>query len=120
MRFHLAGRTMTPGFVRLFLCGAMAAVVLAASCHETRGIGENRSSQPMKQREIASVLKDHAARLMTIPGVVGVYQGETDDGRPCIKVMAATRTPEIEKRVPAEIEGYPVLVEVTGVIRPMR
>jgi len=57
---------------------------------------------------------------MAIPGVVGVYIGLMPDGKTtCLKVMVARKTPELERKVPKDLEGYPVIVEETGVIRPM-
>lgn len=57
---------------------------------------------------------------MSTPGVVGVYEGVLDDGKtPCIKVMIAKKTPELERKIPKAIEGYAVVLDETGVIRPM-
>ncbi len=56
---------------------------------------------------------------MAIPGVVGVYVGLLPDGKTvCLKVMAAANTAQIQGAVPKMLEGYPVLIEETGVIRP--
>jgi hypothetical protein len=54
---------------------------------------------------------------MAMPGVVGVAEGLCD-GRPCIKVFVARKTPDVLKRIPASVEGYPVAVEETGELRP--
>ena len=70
-------------------------------------------------RPIEAVLHDHTNALMSVPGVVGVFQGETDEGKPCIGVMVVKRTPEIESKVPDHLEGYPVEIQVTGEIRPL-
>jgi hypothetical protein len=74
----------------------------------------------MNNRDISEVKDDHTKELMSLHGVVGVYVGAYDDGTKCIGVMVDTLTPEIEKRIPKLIEGYPVRVEETGVIRPMK
>jgi len=53
--------------------------------------------------------------------VVGVYVGLAGDGKTeCLKVMAARKTSQLESQVPPSLEGYQVLVEETGVIRPLR
>ena len=65
------------------------------------------------------MLADHTPELMAIPGVVGTYQGTLDDGTPCIKVMVVKRTRELERRIPDRLEGHPVRIDVTGVIRPL-
>ena len=74
----------------------------------------------MPERPIETVLQAHTPELMAVPGVVGVYQGETDAHAPCIRVMVIQKTPEIERRIPKRLEGYRVEIEVTGEIRPMR
>lgn len=71
-----------------------------------------------ESRAIEEVLAEHTPGWMKVPGVVGTGQGLCD-GRPCIVVYASSRTPEIEARIPAEAEGHPVRVEVTGRIEPL-
>jgi hypothetical protein len=57
---------------------------------------------------------------MNIHGVVGVYIGETDDGVAFIGVMVTKKTPEIDRKIPQKLEGYPVHVEETGEIKPLK
>jgi len=72
-------------------------------------------------RDINDVLRAHDQELLAIEGVVGVYVGLLDDGKtPCLKVMVVAKSAEIEKAVPKTIEGFPVIVEVTGEIRPLK
>jgi len=40
--------------------------------------------------------------------------------RPCLKVMLARLTPATERKIPRDIEGYPVVTEISGEIRPLR
>ncbi|GIW73234.1 MAG: hypothetical protein KatS3mg102_2776 [Planctomycetota bacterium] len=68
-------------------------------------------------RPIAQVLAEHTPALMALPGVVGTAQARCD-GRPCIRVMVEELTPELSRLLPAELEGYPVEVRLTGPIRP--
>ena len=57
---------------------------------------------------------------MTLPGVVGVYVGVLDDGKTtCLKVMLSQKSSETERAIPKTLEGYPVVVEVTGEIQPL-
>ena len=75
----------------------------------------------MSRRDINEVLRDHDQALMAIPGVVGVYVGLLNDGKTqCLTVMAARKTRELVRQVPKSLEGYSVVVEETGVIRPLR
>ena len=53
---------------------------------------------------------------MAIPGVVGTAIGQ-DKGKPCILVLTASNTEQIRKKIPATVDGYPVIVQYTGEIR---
>ena len=75
----------------------------------------------MTRKDITTVLKDHDKELLAIPGVVGVYVGLLpDDKTPCLKVMVVRETEDLKKRIPKSIEGYPVLIEESVVIRPLK
>jgi hypothetical protein len=76
------------------------------------------AARPMKS--INEVIKTYSDSLMTIPGVVGLYQGLDDSGRTCLKVMVVEKKPELVQRIPEWIEGYPVVIEETGEIMPMK
>lgn len=94
----------------------LAGVAFTTSCGEH--MAQNNSPSP--KRDINAVLRDHDTELLAIPGVVGVYVALLDDGKtPCLKVMLARKTPETERAIPKTLEGYPVVSEVTGEIRPM-
>jgi len=72
----------------------------------------------MTARPIKEVLKEHTDSLMALPGVVGTAQGLCD-GNPCIMVLVVEKTPELEKKIPERLEGYPVRIEETGEIRAL-
>lgn len=102
-----------PVVMRLFL---MLIAALLIGCD--RNMAQNSSPSP--KRDINAVLAAHDNQLLAIPNVVGVYVGVLDDGKtPCLKVMLARPSPETEKAIPRELEGYPVVTEVTGEIRPL-
>lgn len=69
----------------------------------------------IERGDIVAVKERHEARLMAIPGVVGVGIGQRD-GRVSIIVMVETRTPQIDHRVPDTLESFPVYIEVSGPI----
>ena len=74
---------------------------------------------PTPKRDINAVLADVDDRLLAIPGVVGVYVGLLDDGETvCLKVMVSDR--KAEASIPKSVEGYPVIVEITGELRPLQ
>jgi len=79
-----------------------------------------QTNLPSPKRDINAVLAAHDKELLAIPDVVGVYVGVLEDGRTaCLKVMLARKTPETERKIPNLLEGYPVVVELTGEIRSM-
>jgi hypothetical protein len=65
--------------------------------------------------EITAVLGRHTDDLMALPGVVGVGEALCD-GTPCILVLVVERTPELEERMPRQLEGFLVEIKVTGEI----
>lgn len=71
----------------------------------------------MPTRSIDEVLAAHTDSLMAIPGVVGTAVGLCD-GERCIKVLLADSNPATKRKIPGRLEGYRVVVEVTGTIRP--
>jgi len=72
----------------------------------------------MGNRTIEEVRKAWEKRLMAIPGVMGVALGLTRDGREkCIKVYVNRKASAA--RIPSEIEGYPVEVEIRRTFRAL-
>lgn len=71
----------------------------------------------MTSRSIDEVLAAHTDSLMALPGVVGTAIGLCE-GERCIKVLLSDSNPATRGRIPARLEGYRVLAEVTGTIRP--
>ena len=81
-------------------------------------MAQNAPSTP--HRDINAVLAAHDKELLALPDVVGVYVGTTEDRRmPCLKVMLARTNAESMRKIPAVIEGYPVVTEVTGDVRAL-
>ena len=79
-----------------------------------------QNNSPSPKRDINAVLRDHDRELLAVPGVVGVYVALLDDGKtPCLKIMLARKSSETEHSLPRSIEGYPVITEVTGEIKPL-
>jgi len=72
----------------------------------------------MQHDSVAQVLARHTERLMALPGVIGTAESKCS-GRPCILVLVARRTPELERLIPAELEGIPVEIRETGPIRAL-
>jgi hypothetical protein len=97
------------------LWGFMLLTFLSACAHKALDDGEKN----MPTKTIEEVLKEHTNALMDIEGVAGVGQG-LSDGKDCIKVFVIAKTPELEEKVPDEIEGYLVEMVVSGEITPQQ
>jgi hypothetical protein len=83
-------------------------------CACSEKVNQHRQgAEAMPESSIETVLKKHTDELMAMSGVVGTAQGLCDD-KPCIKVYVVELTPELQKKIPKSLEGYPVDVEVTG------
>jgi hypothetical protein len=95
----------------VLLAGAMA----ACSGSQT-GAGRGREAN-VAARSIDDVLAAHTDSLLALPGVVGTAVALCD-GERCIKVFLADSNPDTKGRIPARLEGYRVVVAVTGPIRP--
>jgi len=103
------GRFASTAFFILVACAL-------AACRPHRLEGK---APPMPDRPIAEVLAAHTPELMALPDVVGTYQGARPDGTPAIVVMLARHDAGTERRIPRVLEGWPVVIEVTGEIRAM-
>jgi hypothetical protein len=98
------------------LTGAVGALLLGG-CQTSMTPEDSRETR----RDINAVLADHDRELLALPGVVGVYVGLLPDQKTeCLKVMLARKDPNLERTIPRRLEGYPVVTEVTGEIRPLR
>lgn len=94
-----------------------SALLLLAAYLSGCGGAEDRSEMP--NQDIKTVMETHVDELMAIEGVTAVAIGELEDGTPCIQVYVVERTEEIVRRIPKTLGGHPVVVEESGVIRPM-
>lgn len=97
--------------------GLLLAFVAAVATAE-QGADGGRDETPMPQRTIEDARKDLTDRLMSIPGVLGTAEGLCE-GKRCIKVFVAKKTPELLRQIPATVEGYPVAVEETEEFRAL-
>ena len=80
-----------------------------------------RESDHVKRptRPISDVLAEQSPRLMALPGVTAVGESALPDGTPCIKVYIRAKDRELERRIPRSIQGYAVVVDVSGEIRAL-
>ena len=73
----------------------------------------------MPEKTIEAVLEDHTPRLMSLPGVVGIGEGECG-GVPCIRGLVIEKTPELVRQIGTTLEGYPVELVATGEIKALK
>lgn len=69
-------------------------------------------------KPIADVLNEHTDSLMALPGVIGTAQGE-QAGKPCVMVLVVELTDDLERQIPDNLGGYPVVVTETGEVRAL-
>lgn len=109
---------------KIGLCSVLTFILFLAVCSGGMRSPVNQQTgqqESMTRKDINAVLKDHDKELLAIPGVVGVYVGLLpDDKTPCLKVMVVKETEEIKRMITKSIEGYPVIIEESGVIRPLK
>ncbi len=95
--------------------GILSAVGIIAGCTRHSAIDLEKPGS-MPDKTIEEVQEEHTGAWMTIPGVVGTAIGECR-GKPCILVLTASDTQQIRRKIPAIVDGYPVVVQYTGEIR---
>ena len=100
-------------FKMFFVSIAAIFIVIGVVSCANKTMEEGQGETTMTAKTIEEVLKEHTDALMAIDGVVGVAQGLCND-EDCIKVYVIEMTPELEKKIPRQLDGYPVETEVTG------
>lgn len=66
---------------------------------------------------IQEVKKQHEARFFNLPNVVSVGIGLDPYGNQAIIVGLDRPNSETEAKIPAKVEGYPVVVQIVGAIK---
>ena len=72
---------------------------------------------PKAPKTIDAVLAEHNDSLLAVPGVVGTAVGRCA-GAPCIRILVTRNSDELRRRIPRELEGFPVQIDVTGPVVP--
>ena len=68
--------------------------------------------------KIEDVIQQQGRRLMAIPGVTGIGQGESG-GRQVIIIMVKELTPELKAKLPKQLDGFAVRVDVIGEVNAL-
>ena len=87
------------------------------NCAGQRAGNHQRVAQ-MPAKTIEEVQEAYTDEWMSNPGVVGTGIGEFK-GKPCIKIFVAKKTEALEKKLPSQVEGFPVIIEETGEFRAL-
>ena len=66
-----------------------------------------------EKKAIEQVQEAYTNQWMEIPGVHGTGIG-LFEGKPCIKIFSSKKAEELRGKIPSDVEGYPVIIEVTG------
>lgn len=80
---------------------------------------QDKNEKTMQKKPVEIIFEEHQDEWLAIPGVQGFYQGEAENGDEIIVIMVDKNTEEIRKALPDSVEGYPVIIEETGVIKPL-
>jgi hypothetical protein len=67
---------------------------------------------------IEQVKERYEAAWLAIEGVEGVGLGREGSGK-VIKVYVSKKTKALQQRIPTQVEGYPVRLEVSGEFRAL-
>ncbi len=102
--------------VLLLLVVAASVAVNGSGCRD--GATDSGQTQRMTGKTIQQVQEEHTAEWMAIPGVVGTAIGQCED-KPCILILTASNTEQVRRKIPATVEGYPVVVQYSGEVRAL-
>lgn len=103
---------------------SLAALILTlwlAACWSGCRNAPEGGSKPlsMPQRSIEQVQAEKSPEWMSWEGVVGTAISQLENGRPCLVVYLAYDDPQLRARFPEAVEGYPVILEVSGEFHAM-
>lgn len=67
-------------------------------------------------KKLESAVQEASEIWMEWDGIIGVAQGETDKGKPCILVLTSTDTSATVQKLPKKFKGFPVKTHSSGPI----
>ncbi len=73
------------------------------------------------EREMSPTIQEvkarHAPRFLALPGVVSVGIGRDADGNEVIVIGLDRARPETQARLPTQLEGYRVRMDIIGTVK---
>ena len=100
----------------LTICGIATVGLVNSCCRENASY--LKKGQRMPARTIEEILQENADVWMAMPGVAGTAIGMVE-GKSCIRIFTTSKPEEVRDKIPAEVEGYPVIIEETGEFRAL-
>ena len=73
----------------------------------------------MNSTRIGTIITRLSEDVMQLDGVEGLYEGESEDGKPRIVIMIAVEDAALRKRLPSHIDDIPIEIEITGKLKPL-
>ncbi len=92
-------------------------VIAACGRANSRNAGAQAVQEADTPKTIEAVLAAHNDSLMAVPGVLATAIGRCK-GAPCIRILVNRVTDDVQRRIPSQIDGFPVQVDVSGPIVP--
>jgi hypothetical protein len=71
------------------------------------------------EEEVRRIKRRHAPQLLSQPGVCGVGVEKDDRGEYVLVIHLDTNDPDARRRLPKQIEGYPVKFVQSGPFRKL-
>jgi hypothetical protein len=68
---------------------------------------------------IIKVQEELSRVVLSLPGVAATAVGRTEAGRDAILVFLAEDVPGTRAKIPVMADGYPVVIKVTGKLKPL-
>jgi len=96
--------------------GGMSVIIIVGILQANEGVMGKQDFG--RKGSIQQVKSDHEMELMNIEGVQGVGIGlDNEKDQEVIKVYVDKKTTAVQEKIPAELEGFPVSIEVSGELR---
>jgi len=95
----------------------LAAIILMTGCGQAKMRDTGGQTVADAPRTIEAVLAAHNDSLMAVSGVLATAIGRCSNA-PCIRILVSRVTDEVQRRVPSQLEGFPVRIDVSGPVVP--
>jgi hypothetical protein len=105
---------------RRLVWATLALWLLGGGCGGASDHAAGRARKTVKTGPITVVLAARTPEFLRIPGVIGTGEG-TEGGERVIVLFITRHTPDLDAKLPREIDGYAVVVrEIGDVTAPPR